>query len=67
MKISGTSIGNGVEVFSVATHFFKDTINQGTKEVAKNYVKTDVRSKDSIIYFFKNFPPLKKTLTQSSI
>lgn len=67
MKISGISIGSILAILSVAPYFFEDTINQGIKEVAKNYVKTEVEFKDLNISFFKHFPNLTVTLTESSI
>lgn len=67
MKITGISLGGIALVLYVSPYFFKEQINDGIKEVAKNYIKTEVDFKDLDISFFNHFPKLTVTLTDSSI
>ncbi len=66
-KITGLSLGGVALVLYVSPYFFKDQINDGIKEVAKNYIKTELDFKDLDISFFNHFPKLTVTLTDSSI
>ncbi|WP_426278990.1 AsmA family protein [Chryseobacterium sp. S-02] len=67
LKISGISLGSVVLILFVTPYFFKDTINNGIKEVSKSYIKTKVDFKDLDISFFTHFPNLTVTLTNSSV
>ncbi|NOJ76409.1 AsmA-like C-terminal region-containing protein [Empedobacter stercoris] len=67
MKITGISLGGVVLVLYVSPYFFKEQINNGIKEVAKNYINTAVDFKDLDVSFFRHFPKLTVTLTDSSI
>jgi len=67
LKISGISLGSVVLILFVTPYFFKDTINDGIKEVSKSYIKTNVDFKDLDISFFTHFPNLTVTLTNSSV
>ncbi len=67
LKISGISLGSIALILYISPYFFKDTINNGIKEVSKSYVKTKVDFQDLDISFFKHFPNLTVTLTNSSV
>ncbi|MEG1386950.1 MAG: AsmA-like C-terminal region-containing protein [Algoriella sp.] len=67
LKITGFSLGGIALVLYVSPYFFKDQINDGIKEIAKDYVKTEIEFKDLDISFFNHFPKLTVTLTDSSI
>lgn len=67
LKISGISLGSIMLVLLVTPYFFKDSINSGIKKISKSYVKTEVDFKDLDISFFKHFPNLTVTLTNSSV
>jgi len=67
LKISGISLGSIMLVLLVTPYFFKDSINSGIKEISKSYIKTEVDFKDLDISFFKHFPNLTVTLTNSSV
>ena len=67
IKITGISLGGIALVLYVSPYFFKEQINDGIKEVAKNYIKTEVDFKDLDISFFNHFPKLTVTLTDSSV
>ena len=67
MKITGITLGGVALALYVSPYFFKEQINDGIKEVAKNYIKTEVDFKDLDISFFNHFPKLTVTLTDSSI
>jgi AsmA protein len=54
-------------ILFVTPYFFRDTINNGIKEVSKSYIKTKVDFKDLDISFFTHFPNLTVTLTNSSV
>lgn len=56
-----------VSLLFVTPYLFKDQIDQGIKEIAKNYIKTEVRFKELNVSFFTHFPKLTVTLTESSI
>lgn len=55
MKITGISLGGVVLVLYVSPYFFKEQINNGIKEVAKNYINTAVDFKDLDVSFFSSF------------
>ena len=67
LKITGFSLGGIALVLYVSPYFFKDQINDGIKEIAKDYVKTEITFKHLDISFFNHFPKLTVTLTDSSI
>lgn len=67
LKISGISLGSIVLLLLITPYFFKDSINSGIKEISKSYIKTKVDFKDLDISFFKHFPNLTVTLTNSSV
>lgn len=67
LKISGISLGSIMLVLLVTPYFFKDSINSGIKEISKSYIKTELDFKDLDISFFKHFPNLTVTLTNSSV
>ena len=67
LKITGFSLGGIALVLYVSPYFFKDQINDGIKEIAKDYVKTEIKFKHLDISFFNHFPKLTVTLTDSSI
>lgn len=67
LKISGISLGGIVLLLLITPYFFKDSINSGIKEISKSYIKTEVDFKDLDISFFKHFPNLTVTLTNSSV
>ena len=67
LKITGFSLGGITLVLYVSPYFFKDQINDGIKEIAKDYVKTEIKFKHLDISFFNHFPKLTVTLTDSSI
>lgn len=67
VKITGISLGSFALVLYVSPYFFKDSINEGIKDIAKNYIKTDVDFKDLDISFFKHFPNLTVTLSDTSV
>lgn len=67
LKISGISLGSVALILFVTPYFFRDTINNGIKEVSKSYIKTKVDFKDLDISFFTHFPNLTVTLTNSSV
>lgn len=64
---ASVTIGGLAVVLYVAPYFFKDEINDGIKEVAKNYVKTNIDFKDLDVSFYKHFPKLTVTLNESAI
>ena len=45
LKITGFSLGGIALVLYVSPYFFKDQINDGIKEIAKDYVKTEIKFK----------------------
>lgn len=64
---AGIAIGSLALVLYASPYFFKEEIDNGIKEVANNYIKTDVDFQDLDISFFTHFPKLTVTLNNSSI
>ena len=56
-----------ITFLAVLPYFFKDEINNGIKDIANNYIKTEVEFKDLEISFFTHFPKLTVTLNETSI
>lgn len=67
LKGTGIALSSLALGLYVSPYFFKGTINEGIKEVANNYVKTEVEFQNIDISFFKHFPKLTVTLENSSI
>lgn len=67
LKGAGITVGGMALVLYLSPFLFKGTIDNGIKDVAKNYVKTEVEFKKLDISFFKHFPKLTVTLEDSSI
>ena len=67
LKITGFSLGGIALVLYVSPYFFKDQINDGIKEIAKDYVKTEITFKHSDISFFNHFPKQTVIHTKPSI
>ena len=67
LRNTGIFLGSITLLLYTSPYFFKEEIDNGIKEVAKNYIKTDVEFNDLDVSFFKHFPKLTVTLNDSSI